>query len=132
MEAIKFSVELNVNVNLTSETKNFINSLFASASHCCTSHVSAPSDVIPVNIPPAIDAVPEEVEPKVELTESERTKVKALASQIGIEEVRSLLAAKVNSHRADIKAKLNELGAPSVTKLDPSRYEEMYNFLQGL
>ena len=43
-----------------------------------------------------------------------------------------MLAKKVNEHRDEIKQKLNELGAPSVTKLDPAKYDEMYNFLESL
>ena len=43
-----------------------------------------------------------------------------------------MLAQKVNEHRGVIKQKLNEFGAPSVTKLDPSKYDEMYNFLKSL
>lgn len=54
------------------------------------------------------------------------------ASTISIESVRAVLATKVNDHREAIKNKLNELGAPSVTKLDPSKYQEMYDFLNSL
>lgn len=54
------------------------------------------------------------------------------ASTITIESVRAVLATKVNDHREAIKNKLNELGAPSVTKLDPSKYQEMYDFLNSL
>ena len=43
-----------------------------------------------------------------------------------------MLAKKVNEHRDVIKQKLNEHGAPSVTKLDPTKYEEMFNFLESL
>ena len=43
-----------------------------------------------------------------------------------------MLAKKVNEHRDVIKQKLNELGAPSVTKLDTAKYDEMYNFLESL
>ena len=43
-----------------------------------------------------------------------------------------MLAQKVNEHRDTIKQKLDEFGAPSVTKLDPSKYDEMYNFLESL
>lgn len=54
------------------------------------------------------------------------------ASVISIESVRAVLATKVNDHREAIKNKLNELGAPNVTKLDPSKYQEMYDFLNSL
>lgn len=49
-----------------------------------------------------------------------------------ISQVRALLGTKVDDHRAAIKAKLSELGAPSVTLLQPCRYDEMYAFLETL
>ena len=54
------------------------------------------------------------------------------ASSVTIDQVRSLLASKVHNHRDAIKAKLNELGAQSVTKLDPSKYTELFNYLDSL
>src|SRR5574344_345696 len=54
------------------------------------------------------------------------------APGITIEQVRQALAIKVTNHREEIKNKLTELGAPSVTKLDPSKYSEMLVFLHGL
>lgn len=51
---------------------------------------------------------------------------------ISIEDVRGALTAKINDHRETIKAKLTELGAKSVTTLEPSKYQEMYNFLNSL
>ena len=56
----------------------------------------------------------------------------AATTGVSIEDVRKALASKVNEHRQEIKEKLEELGAPSVTKLDPSKYEEMYNYLTSL
>ena len=56
----------------------------------------------------------------------------ATKSSVGIEDVRKVLASKVNDHRDVIKEKLNELGAPSVTKLAKEKYQEMYDFLISL
>ena len=56
----------------------------------------------------------------------------ASSASKSIEDVRGMLAKKVNEHRDVIKQKLDELGAPSVTKLDPAKYDEMYNFLESL
>ena len=56
----------------------------------------------------------------------------ASSASKSIEDVRGTLVKKVNEHRDVIKQKLNELGAPSVTKLDPAKYDEMYNFLESL
>ena len=49
-----------------------------------------------------------------------------------VEEVREKLKEKVSDHREAIKAKLTELGAPNVSSLDPSKYTEFVNFLEGL
>lgn len=51
---------------------------------------------------------------------------------ISIEDVRAALIAKVNDHRGVIRDKLTALGAKSVTTLDPSKYQEMYDFLNSL
>ena len=51
---------------------------------------------------------------------------------INIEDVRTALTAKVNDHRGVIRDKLTALGAKSVTTLDPSKYQEMYDFLNSL
>lgn len=49
-----------------------------------------------------------------------------------VEEVREKLKEKVADHREEIKAKLTELGAPNVSSLDPSKYTDFVNFLEGL
>lgn len=46
--------------------------------------------------------------------------------------VRELLSKLVQKHREEIKAKLDELGAKSLTVLEPSKYGEFYEFLQTL
>ena len=53
-------------------------------------------------------------------------------NNVTIEDVRIELAKKVKDHRDEIKQKLNEFGAPSVTKLNPEKYNEMLEFLNTL
>lgn len=53
-------------------------------------------------------------------------------NNVTIEDVRIELAKKVKDHRDEIKQKLNEFGAPSVTKLNPEKYNEMIEFLNTL
>ena len=57
----------------------------------------------------------------------ERGNPAIIAGMSGIE-----LAKKVKDHRDEIKQKLNEFGAPSVTKLNPEKYNEMIEFLNTL
>jgi len=51
---------------------------------------------------------------------------------IKIEDIRALLAKKVTAHRGDIKAELTRLEANNVTSLDPEKYQEFMDFLNGL
>lgn len=53
-------------------------------------------------------------------------------SSITIDGLRELAMTKMNAHRVEIKQKLTELGTPSITKLDVAKYQEMYDFLNGL
>lgn len=51
---------------------------------------------------------------------------------VSIQDIRTLLASKVDNHRETIRAKLTELGAKNVTGLDPQNYGSFYEFLKGL
>lgn len=112
MEPIKISV--SVELNLSQETKDFILSVF-------NGKVAIPASQAPTK--PAVAEPAESPKPVSKPTDS---------PTINIETVRQALTAKVNSHREEIKAKLNELGSPSVTKLNPAKYGEMLNFLNSL
>lgn len=145
METIKISVE--VSVNLSENTQNFIKSLFAS--NALVNRVAAdnydpsqedfaqankkPAPVKPAPAKPTSQpAAPAQTQSAVEPAPSAPAAPAASSASKSIEDVRGMLAKKVNEHRDVIKQKLNELGAPSVTKLDPAKYDEMYNFLESL
>lgn len=90
---------------------------------------------------PAPAPAPKEEEPIEESLEIDETPEKSKAAEepkevkektYTIEEVRSLLASKVSDHREEIKTKLNSLGSPNVTNLDPAKYGEFVNFLNSL
>ena len=137
MEAIKISVE--VSVNLSENTQNFIKSLFGKAAVTTTANAQKPATAAPAQAPK-----PQAPKPQAPAAASVPTKSvanpvsgapaaqAASSASKSIEDVRKMLAQKVNEHRDVIKQKLNELGAPSVTKLNPSKYDEMYNFLESL
>lgn len=139
METIKISVE--VSVNLSENTQNFIKSLFgnaiapsASAAPAAKSASSAPAT--PAKPAPAKPtpqpAAHAQTQSAAKPAPSAPAAPAASSASKNIEDVRGMLAEKVNEHRDEIKQKLNELGAPSVTKLDPAKYDEMYNFLESL
>ena len=139
METIKISVE--VSVNLSENTQNFIKSLFGNA--IAPSAPAAPA-AKPGPAAPAAPAKPAPAKPTTQPAAPAQTQSAAKpapsapaapaasSASKNIEDVRGMLAEKVNEHRDEIKQKLNELGAPSVTKLDPAKYDEMYNFLESL
>lgn len=51
---------------------------------------------------------------------------------VSIQDIRTLLASKVDNHRETIRAKLTELGAKNVTGLDARNYDAFYKFLKDL
>lgn len=133
METIKISVE--VSVNLSESTQKFLTSLFGNA-------IAPSAPVASVSKPaPAALAKPAPTKPTPQPAAPAQTQSAAepapsapaaSSASNSIEDVRGMLAKKVNAHRDVIKQKLNELGAPSVTKLDPAKYDEMYDFLVNL
>ena len=140
MEAIKISVE--VSVNLSENTQNFIKSLFSNtvsinelASAIPTKPVSQTASVpapqpTPVSKPQA--AAPAPTKPVATPAPGAPAAPAVSSASKSIEDVRAMLAKKVNEHRDVIKQKLSELGSPSVTKLDPAKYDEIFNFLESL
>lgn len=123
MEPIKINV--SVELNLSQVTKDFILSVFnGTVATAAPAAKPAPQ--------PAASAKPATQAPAAHAKPAAKPATQAPASEISIEDVRKALSLKVNDHRAEIKDKLNELGAPSVTKLDPANYQEMLDFLNSL
>ncbi len=120
MDTIKVSI--NVSIDFSENVKTFFSSLFNSSSNAAANEPKAQVPSVKV------EKAATEVKPQVAPAKA----AQASSSNIKIDQVRKVLAEKVVDHRAAIKAKLEELGAPSVTKLDPAKYEEMYNFLTEL
>lgn len=87
------------------------------------------------NPTPAPEPVEEKTqeEPEQENTpEPEPEKEAPEAESIKVEDVRALLAEKVDDHRMEIKKKLTDLGAPNVSALNPEKYGEFMEFLKSL
>lgn len=125
METIQINV--NVELNMSQGTKDFISSLFKSLQGT----PSAPAKQISAPVKPA----PAPAKPVTHIPAkpvSAPAKPASVSTSITIEQVRQALAAKINGHREEIKSKLNSFGAPSVTKLDPAKYSEMFTFLNSL
>ena len=107
MEPIK--IEVSVELNLSEDVKNFVASLVSNSSKPAA---------------PAAKPAPAPAKPAEKPAEDK--------AEVSIEDVRKALASKVANHRAEIKDKLDEFGAPSVTKLDPAKYPEMLDYLNSL
>ena len=126
MEPIQ--IHVSVELNLSQDVKNFLTSIVSNHAPVAKS-TSAPAPQAPVAKPaPVAPAAPAAPAP----TPQSPAPTTSAAPSVTIEQVRQALAAKVNGHREEIKAKLNSLGAPSVTKLDPAKYVEMFSFLNAL
>ena len=82
--------------------------------------------------PESKPAAKPESKPAAPAAKPESKPANTASDNISIEDVREALSKKVATHRSEIKEKLTELGAPSVTKLDKSKYSEMLNFLNSL
>lgn len=141
METIKISVE--VSVNLSENTQKFLTSLFGNAivPSAPAASASKPAPTVPAEPAPAKPtpakptpqpAAPAQTQSAAKPAPSAPAAPAASSASKSIEDVRGMLVKKVNEHRDVIKQKLNELGAPSVTRLDPTKYDEMYNFLESL
>lgn len=133
METIKISVEASV--NLSENTQKFLTSLFAAgvpSGAQVAASVSKPTHQSESVKPTPQPAAPAQTQSAAKPAPSAPVAPAASSASKSIEDVRGMLAKKVNEHRDVIKQKLNELGAPSVTKLDPAKYDEMYNFLESL
>lgn len=97
-----------------------------------TTDVKKPAPAQDVKKPaPAPDPVPKKTE------EPEPMPMDANSSlgsdpAVSIQDIRTLLASKVDNHRETIRAKLTELGARNVTGLDVRNYDAFYEFLKDL
>ena len=127
LEPIKVSVD--VNVHLSEKTEQFILGLFSGKSVNNTKQAAPAANT---ESKPAAPAAKSESKPAASAAKSESKPANTASDNISIEDVREALSKKVATHRSEIKEKLTELGAPSVTKLDKSKYSEMLNFLNSL
>ena len=130
METVKISVDINV--NLSESTQEFIKNLFSVGVKASESVVKESAIEVTKTKRTRKEKVEAPAEPEAAPEAEAPAEPEAEAPAVSIEDVRKVLAEKVNEHRAAIKDKLTELGAPSVTKLDPSKYNEMHNFLKSL
>lgn len=125
LEPIKVSVD--VNIHLSEKTEQFILGLFGgkSVNNAQPAAQAAKPASKPESKPASKPAAPA-AKPESKPADT------APSDNVSIEDVREALSKKVATHRNEIKEKLTELGAPSVTKLDKSKYSNILDFLNSL
>ena len=148
-------IQINVTVKFDDTTQAFLSSLFGGLVKLAGEQqkpaepkpaeqakpVAEQAKPAPAEPAPAKPAEPKPAEPKpaepapAEPAEPVAATTIATApkqSSITIDSLRELAMTKMNAHRVEIKQKLTELGTPSITKLDVSKYQEMHDFLKSL
>lgn len=124
MDPIKISI--NVNVELSQATRDFITGLFGTTTKAApaapvatTTTKAAPATTTTTKAAPAAPAT--------------TTTTKAVeTSEYTVTDIRSIMAQKLNDHRAEIKKKLTDLGTDSVTNLAVEKYNEFVEYLKSL
>jgi len=108
-----------------------LNALFATLAgeQVPQKNVQAPKQREPKAEKPKTEPAKGEV---AETKETPAEETKDDAPEIKIEEIRALLAKKVENNRSEIKTKLTALGVPNVTALAKDKYPEFVEFLNGL
>ena len=126
-------VNLHVNISLNEDVKSFLTGLFGgNKQEQPTQQVPAAKPAQPASAPkPTAKPAPASVA-KPAPAPATKPAEKPAESGLKIEDVRALLMQKVNDHRSEIKEKLSELGAKSVSTLDPEKYQEMVDYLNSL
>lgn len=131
------TLEVKLNVDLSD--KNGLEGLIRALSE-----MASAADKAGVDIKKAIEATEEavpEAKPKAKRKTATKPKAKKVEdpeqeetteSTVKVEDVRALVAEKARDHRAEVKAKLSELGAANVTTLEESKYQEFVDFLSAL
>lgn len=125
-------VEVKVLIDVQDQKQvQALNALFATLAgeQVPQKNVQAPKQEKPKAEKPKTEPVKEEV---AETKETPAEETKDDAPEVKIEEVRALLAKKVENNRSEIKTKLTALGAPNVTALAKDKYPKFVEFLNGL
>lgn len=119
-------MEVSVKIDFSESTQDFISKLFASMN----SNTAQKFAEIPKEAKEAKEAKEEKKAKQVEKAEKEAED--GNNPYPTLEMLRAALQKKVNNYRADIKQKLTEFNAQSLTTLSEEHYGDMYNFLNSL
>ena len=71
-------------------------------------------------------------EPPAPSTQATEQPTEQPAKEVSLEEIKQVFLEKLAGHRDEIRAKIYELGAPSLSLIAPEKRSEMLEFLKGL
>lgn len=129
-------IQVNVTVKLDDATLALLSSLFHGTAQPAAAPApveqSKPAPAKPVEQPKPAAPVEQPKPAPAKPAEQPKPVAAPAQSSITIDSLRELAMTKMNAHRVEIKQKLTELGTPSITKLDASKYQEMFEFLRNL
>lgn len=124
-------IQINVVVSLDERTTNFLTNLFGGIAQAPAKPAAPAAPAKPVEpVKPATPAAP--TKPAEPAKPAAQAPAATQGSTVTIDALRELAMQKMNTHRAEIRQKLDELQSTSLTKLDSSKYQEMYDFLNSL
>lgn len=81
---------------------------------------------------PTTDPQPAETEQPAADPEPEPQPDSQPAESVSLEKVKQVFFQKLAGHRDEIRSKINELGAPSLSTIEAAKLPEMLNFLKSL
>lgn len=132
MDPIKISI--NVNVELSEATRNFISGLFGKVIEAAPAVETTTKKIAPTTTTSTAGTTTATTKAAAASTTTTTTAaaVAEEESEYSITDVRSFMAQKLNDHRSEIKKKLTALGTDSVTNLEKAHYAEFIEYLQSL
>lgn len=139
-------IKINVEISLSDTTLALLQTIFAKDMPANLATPPAKPEVKPAvpAVPaastkpttpttPAKPAVPVKPAAPASTTEAKPAAPAISDSEVvTLDKLRAIAMTKMNTHRSEIRQKLDEFESASLTKLDKSNYDAMYDFLKNL
>lgn len=148
------TVEVNLNLKADESLQQIVAYIFGQKLTADNEHNPQPATEQPNSEPQPATEQPAETEAKPKRTRSKKTdpapttdpqpaeteqpaveqpaETEQPAESVSLEEVKQVFFQKLAGHRDEIRSKINELGAPSLSTIEAAKLPEMLNFLKSL
>lgn len=148
------TVEVNLNLKADESLQQIVAYIFGQKLTADNEHNPQPATEQPNPEPQPATEQPAETEAKPKRTRSKKTdpapttdpqpaeteqpaveqpaETEQPAESVSLEEVKQVFFQKLAGHRDEIRSKINELGAPSLSTIEAAKLPEMLNFLKSL